>query len=94
LGFAVTIVGTTLAFYILVRKLFQPEHYAAGWVSLSSLIVILGGLNLTLIGMVGSWLARTYEQVKGRPRFIVMEAVDQTDSPTLVKRDEQVPLAG
>jgi hypothetical protein len=49
---------------------------------------------LTLIGMVGSWLARTYEQVKGRPRFIVMEAVDQTDTPTLVKRDKQVPLAG
>ncbi len=76
LGFAVTIVGTTLA------------------LSLSSLIVVLGGLNLTLIGMVGSWLARTYEQVKGRPRFIVMEAVDQTDTPTLVKRDKQVPLAG
>jgi len=94
LGFAVTIVGTTLAFYILVRKLVQPDHYAAGWVSLSSLIVVLGGLNLTLIGMVGSWLARTYEQVKGRPRFIVMEAVDQTDTPTLVKRDKQVPLAG
>jgi len=102
LGFGITFVGITLALYILVRKLFQPEHYAAGWVSLSSLIVILGGLNLTLIGMVGAWLARTYEQVKGRPRFIVMESVDQTDHRPIagllkdrpVTRDKKFPLAG
>ena len=83
LGFLIIFVGTTLALYILVRKILQPEHYASGWVSLSSLIVVLGGLNLAMIGLVGTWLARTYEQVKARPRFIIMEAVEQTNTVAL-----------
>lgn len=42
-----------------------------GWASLMIVIVFFGGLNLFFLGLVGSYLARVFEQTKGRPRYIV-----------------------
>ena len=40
---------------------------------LSSLIMTMGGLQLTAIGVAGEYLARTYVQVKKRPVYIVKD---------------------
>ncbi len=42
-----------------------------GWLSLASLIVMMGGLNLVMAGILGEYVGRIFEEVKGRPRYIV-----------------------
>lgn len=39
-------------------------------------ILMLGGIQIFLIGLIGEYLARTYEQVQGRPLYIVDELVN------------------
>jgi len=31
------------------------------------------------LGIIGEYLARIYEEVKGRPRYLIKESIDRTD---------------
>ena len=44
-----------------------------GWASLVISIWFLGGILITLIGVVGIYVGKTFDQVKGRPTYIVSE---------------------
>ena len=39
----------------------------------STMVFILGGIQLTGIGILGEYLARVYDEVKGRPLYVVKE---------------------
>lgn len=45
----------------------------AGWPSMISIILLIGGLQLFCIGIVGEYLAKTYTEVKQRPIYITKE---------------------
>ena len=46
-----------------------------GFTFLYIAILLLGGVQIFLMGLIGEYLARTYEQVQGRPVYIVDELV-------------------
>jgi glycosyltransferase involved in cell wall biosynthesis len=46
-----------------------------GWTSIILCLVFLGGCQLAMIGVLGEYIGRILEQVKGRPMYIVREAV-------------------
>jgi glycosyltransferase involved in cell wall biosynthesis len=50
------------------------EDTAQGWPSLISVVLILGGFQLTFIGLIGEYIARIFEEVKGRPAYVVKQA--------------------
>lgn len=45
----------------------------AGYPTIVSLILLVGGLLMFFIGMLGQYLAKTYMEAKGRPVYIVRE---------------------
>lgn len=44
-----------------------------GWASLIFALFFFGGVQLFFLGVVGAYLARVYEEVKARPRYVVQE---------------------
>lgn len=46
-----------------------------GWTSLTALILILGSVQLTVLGIFGEYLGRMYIESKRRPLFIIDEIV-------------------
>lgn len=42
-----------------------------GYASLMVTMVFLGGIQLTVLGVIGEYLGRTYEEIKNRPLYIV-----------------------
>jgi glycosyltransferase involved in cell wall biosynthesis len=44
-----------------------------GWTSLAALILILGSIQLTVLGILGEYLGRMYIEAKRRPLFIIDE---------------------
>lgn len=46
---------------------------ATGWPSLICIIMFMGGLQLFFLGIIGEYLAKTYLEVKNRPRYIIRE---------------------
>ncbi|HKB05675.1 MAG TPA: glycosyltransferase family 2 protein [Gemmataceae bacterium] len=46
-----------------------------GWTSQMVVIALLGGIQLLMLGIQGEYLGRLYDQVKGRPLFLIDEVV-------------------
>ncbi len=69
LGFAVSFLGLLLA------ARFTYDYFAyqppAGWTSLAVLVLILSGAILISTGITGLYIGRIFEQVRGRPLFVV-----------------------
>jgi glycosyltransferase involved in cell wall biosynthesis len=61
-------------FYALYAK-FVISDVVAGWTSLISFLSLLFGVLFIVIGVLGEYIARILEQVRGRPRFIVGESI-------------------
>ena len=45
-----------------------------GWTSLIMANIFLGGATLISLGLIGEYIARIYDEVKHRPRYIVQES--------------------
>jgi dolichol-phosphate mannosyltransferase len=47
-----------------------------GFTTVILLQLIIGSLVLLVLGIIGEYLARIYEEVKGRPRYVVAETLE------------------
>lgn len=72
LGFIVTLVSF-LCIGALIILWMSGRAYLTGWPSVIASIWCVGGLILTSVGVVGVYLARVFDQVKNRPRYIVKD---------------------
>jgi dolichol-phosphate mannosyltransferase len=57
--------------YVILHHALVGGALVPGWTSLLSAITIFGTIQLLLLGVLGEYLGRIYEQVKQRPRFII-----------------------
>lgn len=80
--------GNTLLFEdgLLAAFRFILKDLITGWASLIGVTLILGGCQLMFIGLIGQYLARIFEEVKGRPRYIFKQT--PADSKPSICDDE------
>jgi len=71
-GVVITLFGFSYLAWILVRN-FVLHDLVAGWASLIAVVLILGGAQLLFIGLIGQYLARVFEEAKGRPIYIAKQ---------------------
>ncbi len=67
--------------------LFGPSA-VRGWTSLMSVMALLGSVQLLVLGIIGEYLGRMYEQVKGRPLFIIESVVTSRNAATEPSTEE------
>ncbi len=71
LGFAVSLFA--FLYILVVIALWVLNINVRGWTTLMGWILLLGGVQLMLIGVVGEYLGRIYDEVKNRPLYLVAE---------------------
>jgi len=74
LGFFISTLSLGYAFYLL-GAFFVVGHTPPGYTSLIVMMSFLGGLQLTVLGVLGEYLGSVFEEVKQRPLYIVDEVV-------------------
>jgi polyisoprenyl-phosphate glycosyltransferase len=74
-GLLVSGLGGLYLLYVLVQAS-REGGAVPGWPSLISVVLILGGLQLISTGVLGAYLARLYEQSKGRPLYVLRRPPD------------------
>ena len=70
LGFLVSgfsILAGLWAFYLKLTG----KYTVTGWTSLTVIVSFLGGVQLIVVGVMGEYIGRIYEEVKGRPLYII-----------------------
>lgn len=72
LGFLISLLSIVYAFWILGVYLIAG-NFPAGYASLILAILFIGGLQLTMIGVLGEYIGAIFDEVKGRPLYIVDE---------------------
>lgn len=58
--------------HVLFIKFFTEEA-VPGWATTSASVFLLGGLQLVGLGIVGEYVGRIFEEVKGRPLYLVRD---------------------
>lgn len=71
-------IGFTVLSFVMMVCVIAAEFIfgvpVKGWLYLACLIIFMGGIQLFCIGIIGQYLAKTYLEVKKRPRYIIAES--------------------
>lgn len=71
LGIILCAVGFVILVYALVQHFLN--NTTAGWTSLMASIWVIGGIQLSAIGVIGKYIGKMYLETKHRPRYIIEE---------------------
>ena len=71
LGYLVSSLSVLGILYALGVKFFNPNRTVAGWTFIVVSIFFIGGVQLIMLGLLGSYIARTYKETQNRPLYIV-----------------------
>ncbi len=77
-GMVLSLLAFIYGFTVVVDKLFFNTS-VPGWPTVVASMMFLAGVQLLFIGILGEYLARIYDEVKGRPPYIVAEVVPPQD---------------
>ena len=69
LGLLFSVLGVAILIYALIQHFLN--NTTAGWTSLMASIWVLGGLQLSAIGIIGKYIGKIYLETKHRPRYII-----------------------
>ena len=77
----VTVMGmVSILFSIIlaVQTMFKylTGNAVEGFTTVILLVLIIGGFIMLSLGIIGHYIARIYEEVKGRPRYIISKVTD------------------
>jgi dolichol-phosphate mannosyltransferase len=74
LGFFMFILSLFLVMHVVYIKYFTDKA-SSGWATLIVLITLIGGVQLIVLGFVGMYIGKIYEETKKRPLYIIREVV-------------------
>ncbi len=72
LGFLFAVIGMFGACAIIINKLIHP-NMAAGWSSLISVLLLLGGILLVSLGLIGEYVGRIYLCLNKTPQYVIRD---------------------
>ena len=73
LGFIAAGLGLLYFLYAVAMRFIHGTP--AGWTSLAAIILFMGGTQLILLGILGGYVGRVYEEVRRRPLYILDEKI-------------------
>lgn len=73
-GLFVSLLSFMFAGFLVVRRVFFGLG-TPGWPSVMVAVLFIGGVQLVMLGILGEYIWRATEQVRGRPQYVVMEAI-------------------
>ena len=82
LGLVVAMLGFLYAVVVIINAL--AGHPAHGWASLMVVLLVIGGIQMLMMGVLGEYLWRALDEARQRPRYLI-EATTGTNQTVLDK---------
>jgi glycosyltransferase involved in cell wall biosynthesis len=74
-GVAVAFLGFALGAFTVVDY-FVDRSLPSGWTTLVTLLLLFSGVQLIFMGIIGAYIGGIYEEVKGRPHYVIDEMLN------------------
>lgn len=72
-GLFAAAIALLMVLMVLYWRLLEPNSPLIGFAILAMAVFFLGGVQLVCIGILGEYIGRIYEEVKGRPLYTIKE---------------------
>lgn len=72
-GLFVLVISIIFSIYVVADHYFNPNPLAAGYATIVLIVLFLGSVQLMVLGIVGEYMYKMFNEVKGRPQYIVSE---------------------
>src|SRR5262249_6281888 len=72
-GFVMASLGFSYALLVIGGRLLGHVVAGTGYAALMTVLLVGQGSILLMLGVLGEYLWRTYDEARGRPRFLVQE---------------------
>lgn len=82
-GFMFSFLSALGIFYALAVRVVTPENAVPGWAFLAIVVLLIGGIQITMLGIVGSYLGRVYTEVQDRPLYSVSLRAGDPDTRSM-----------
>lgn len=66
--------------YAGTARFFDPSHVVPGWAFIVISVLLMGGVQLIVLGVLGGYIGRIYSEIKSRPLYIVSAIYDRRES--------------
>lgn len=73
IGISLSLIAFIYATFLVIRTLIFGVD-VPGYASVMVVVLLLGGIQLVSLGVIGEYLGRVFEEVKGRPLYLVRES--------------------
>lgn len=86
LGMLASAAGFAYALLIIMLRVFgiaQPE----GWAALMVVVLVFGGVQMMMLGVIGEYLWRTLEHARQRPLYHIEQRSDEPSTDSLPEND-------
>jgi dolichol-phosphate mannosyltransferase len=74
LGFIAAAAGFAYAVVVLVARLVYRAT-PVGWAPLMMVLLFVSGIQMIMLGIIGQYLKRTFDETRQRPLFIIDEVI-------------------
>lgn len=75
LGFFTALMGLLYSLFLIIRKIVSPTSVVLGYSSIMSVILLIGGILMILLGMIGEYIGRIYISINNSPQYVVKEKI-------------------
>ena len=76
IGLISVVISFLVLVYSLLSFIFKWNHLTAGWTSIMFAITFFAGVQLLSIWMMSEYIARIYDEAKGRPQYIIDKKIN------------------
>lgn len=83
MGFIMSIISVLAMLWTIVVKFMGKSEL--GWSSTVCSIWFIGGLQLLALGIIGEYVGKIYAEVKQRPRYIVADFINNSESENILE---------
>ena len=76
-GFIFAVLAFVGIIYVMIQKIFFPEVVIEGWAFIVISILLMGGVQLIMLGVLGSYIGRIYTEAQDRPLYMIAQIYDK-----------------
>jgi dolichol-phosphate mannosyltransferase len=89
LGVSIACLSILYGIITIIRFLMSDGTFQPGWASIIVVLSLLSGVQLITLGIVGEYIGRIYDEVKGRPLYLISDKIG-FDQPRVKQPEKEL----